>query len=270
MAEEFSERQMRGAQFRQVDLGEATFEQVTFANAEMRRVDLTGLTIRGAMVRDTEIRADVASLRLHGEVESLTVNGVEVAHLVEAELNRLHPERAKLRPTDAAGFREAWAIIEGLWAATVERAGELPPDLLHESVNGEWSFIETLRHLVFATDSWVRRVILGDPEPWHPLDLPWDEMPDTPGIPRDRAARPSLDEVKELRRDRMATMRHVLDDLTDEQLAATTEPVEGPGWPPAIGFPVKNVLEIILKEEWWHRQFAERDLALLTSGEHRG
>jgi DinB superfamily len=35
--------------------------------------------------------------------------------------------------------------------------------LLHESVGGEWSFIETLRHLVFATDSWIRRAILGDP-----------------------------------------------------------------------------------------------------------
>jgi hypothetical protein len=26
-----------------------------------------------------------------------------------------------------------------------------------------WSFIETLRHLVFATDSWIRRAMLGDP-----------------------------------------------------------------------------------------------------------
>ena len=32
----------------------------------------------------------------------------------------------------------------------------LPPDLLHERVDDEWSFIETLRHLVFATDAWVR------------------------------------------------------------------------------------------------------------------
>ena len=52
----------------------------------------------------------------------------------------------------------------------------MDPDLLHESVDGEWSFIETSRHLAFATDAWVRRVILGDPAPWDPLDLPWDEM----------------------------------------------------------------------------------------------
>ena len=94
-----------------------------------------------------------------------------------------------MRPTDPAGFREAWDVVERLWGETVERARRLDPELLHESVDGEWSFIETLRHLVFATDSWIRRAILGDPSPWDPLDLPWDEMADTPGrAPRPRRA----------------------------------------------------------------------------------
>jgi hypothetical protein len=48
----------------------------------------------------------------------------------------------------------------------------LPPDLLHERIDGEYSFIETLRHLVFATDAWVRHAILGYPEPYSPLGLP--------------------------------------------------------------------------------------------------
>ena len=56
-------------------------------------------------------------------------------------------------------------MVERLWDGTVARARRLDPDLLHESVDGEWSFIETLRHLVFATDSWIRRAILGDPAP---------------------------------------------------------------------------------------------------------
>jgi hypothetical protein len=68
----------------------------------------------------------------------------------------------------------------GKWLAS--RYG-VNPALLHESVDGEWSFIETLRHLAFAGDAWVRRGILGDPAPWHPLDLPWNEMPETPGSP---------------------------------------------------------------------------------------
>jgi hypothetical protein len=93
-----------------------------------------------------------------------------------------------------------------------------------------------------------------------PLDLPWDEMPDTPGIPRDRAARPSLDTVLALRRDRMAMVRQVIDGLTDESLACHTEPVGAPGWPPPRSFAVRECLLIVLTEEWEHRRYAERDL----------
>jgi len=147
----------------------------------------------------------------------------------------------------------------------VERAGRLDPSLRDESVDGEWSFIETLRHLVFATDAWIRRAILGDPSPWDPLDLPWDEMPDTPGVPRDRDVRPSLDQVLELRRDRMATVREVIDGLTDESLQSKTKPVEGRGWPEPRSYPVRECLLVILNEEWEHRLYAERDLDVLEA-----
>ncbi len=91
---------------------------------------------------------------------------------MEAELDRRCPGRAKMRPSDAAGYREAWDMLEPLWQQTVARARGLDPELLHRRVDGEWSFIETLRHLVFAADVWVNRAILGQPSPWDPLDLP--------------------------------------------------------------------------------------------------
>jgi hypothetical protein len=122
-----------------------------------------------------------------------------------------------------------------------------------------------LRHLVFASDAWIRRAILGDPAPWDPLDLPWDEIPDTAGVPRDREARPSLDAVLELRRDRMSTVRQVIDGLTDELLDGHTEPVEGPGWPESRSYPVRECVLIILNEEWEHRLYAERDLDALEA-----
>ena len=103
---------------------------------------------------------------------NLRINGVDVVPLVEAELDRRYPDRAKMRPADAAGFREAWDILERLWQQTVGRARRMAPELLHERVDGEWSFIETLRHLVFATDAWVNRAHPGEPSPWDPLDLP--------------------------------------------------------------------------------------------------
>ncbi len=255
MADEFSQRTFAGARFCNVDFAGATFEPVSLTGAVFNDVDLSGVKIRGALVRDVDIG---------GELKGLRINGIDVGPLIEAEPDRRYPERVKLRPADAAGFREAWEVIERLWAETVARAEKLEPALLHERVDDEWSFIETLRHLVFATDAWIRRGILGDPSPWDPLDLPWDQMPDTPGVPRDRDARPSLEEVLALRAERMGTVRRFVVDLTDEQLAGSTVPVPGPGWPPPESFPIKDVLGVILNEEWWHRQFAERDLNALT------
>ena len=242
--------------FRQ-DLTGATFERVYLRGASFTEVDFTGARLRNVLLADVEIS---------GDIEGVTVNGVDIGPLIEAELDRRHPERVKLRPTTADGFREAWPVVEDCWARTVERARRLEPELLHEQVAGEWSFIQTLRHLVFATDSWVRRALLGDPSPWDPLDLPWDSMPPTEGVPWDREARPSLDDVLALRADRMATVADVIASLTDEQLASTTEPVPGPGWPRAEAFPVSQVLTIVLNEEFWHHVYANRDLAALEAG----
>jgi hypothetical protein len=190
---DFTNENLAGSRFEDVYLTGARFHNVGLAGARFDLVDLTGVTIRGSALVNVDIS---------GEIENLRVNGVDVVPLVEAELNRRYPDRVKMRPADADGFREAWDILERLWPRTVQRARGLAPELLHERVDGEWSFIETLRHLVFATDAWVRRAILADPSPWDPLDLPFDEMPDEPSIPRDRGARPSLDQVLALRADR--------------------------------------------------------------------
>jgi DinB superfamily/Pentapeptide repeats (8 copies) len=251
---EFTNEDLRGSRLDRVDLTGADLRAVDLSHAQLRGVDFTGVTMTGV---------EMVNVRIEGEIQDLVINGVDVAPLVEAELDRRYPDRVKMRPTDPAGFRAAWDLVERLWDGTVARARTFPPELLHESVNGEWSFIETLRHLVYATDCWVRRAILGDPAPWDPLDLPWDEMPDTPGTPRDREARPSLDEVLGLRHDRMGTVREVVAGLTDESLAAHTDPVEGPGWPPPKSFPVSECLLVLLNEEWHHRLFAERDLDVL-------
>ena len=72
-----------------------------------------------------------------------------MAPLVNAELVRRYPDRARMRPTEPAGFRQAWDIVERLWDGTVAWARGMDLALLHESVDAEWSFIETLRHLVF-------------------------------------------------------------------------------------------------------------------------
>jgi DinB superfamily/Pentapeptide repeats (8 copies) len=210
---DFTYKNLSGARFEDVNLTGADFHGVDLTGARFRLVDLTRVTISGSALRDVDIS---------GQIDNVRINGVDVVPLVEAELDRRYPDRAKMRPVDAAGYREAWDVLERLWQQSVAQARRMDPELLHRRVNGEWSFIETLRHLVFATDLLVNRAILGQPSPWDPLDLPADERPDEPGIPRDRDARPPLDQVLALRADRMATVRDVLASLTDEQLAGMT------------------------------------------------
>jgi DinB superfamily len=84
-------------------------------------------------------------------------------------------------------------------------------------------------------------------------------------VPRDRDARPGLEEVLALRADRMATVRRVLADLTDDKLAAMTEPVAAPGYPESESFAVRRCLRAIVNEEWEHRLYAERDFDVLES-----
>ncbi|MEU4620520.1 DinB family protein [Actinoplanes sp. NPDC023801] len=241
--------------FENQDLSGAQLRMVSLRGARMHAVDLSGVKITDAWAVDVDIS---------GELRDVRLNGVDVMPLVEAELDRIHPQRPKMRPVDAAGYREAWRILEELWAATITRASALDEELLHERVDGEWSFIETLRHLNFGTAAWALRAVLGEPAPWHRTDLPHDEMPELPGLPRDRSMRPSLAEVLAVRAGRVARFRELLAGLTDEQLQSTTTPVTEPGYPEPDSYAVTRCLGAVINEHWGHRLYAERDLDVLT------
>lgn len=238
---------------------------------EFREQDIIGahfehMNIRGTLFNSVRMRGvELLDIEISGELDNVVVNGVDIGPLVEAELDRRMPLRVKMRPVDSDGFREAWTILEQLWESTVTRARALPGAALHESVDDEWSFIQTLRHLNFAGAAWVERMVRGNAWPWHPLDLPWDEAPGWDGIPWDREARPTLDEVLAIHRERQASIRQVMGSLTDEQLASDVTRAE-PGWPRLENFPVQECLRIVLNEEWEHRLYAERDLAVLEKG----
>lgn len=263
----FREQDLTGAQFERVSLRKGSFQEVYFNDATFHLVDLSGAQIRAAYLNDCRMRAiELTNVQIDGELNNVVVNGVDIGPLIDAELNRRMPERAKMHPDDADGFREAWTILQGLWDETLTRAKTFPDEALHASVDDEWSFIQTLRHLNFASAGWVARMILGISSPWHPLDLPWDEAPGWEGIPWDREALPTLDEVLALRRERQAMVSQVMEALTDEQLAGEVTRTE-PGWPLEENFPVKECLRIVLNEEWEHRQYAERDLTALENGE---
>ncbi|MEI2778616.1 MAG: DinB family protein [Tetrasphaera sp.] len=262
---ELANKHLDGSTFTRVSLKEARFEDVYLTDAHFHDIDFSRARIRAARLDDVTMRGVIATrLELYGEFEELLVNGVNVLPLVEAELDARMPERTKMRPSDPEGFREAFAIVERLWGEAVERARGLAPEHLHESVDGEWSFVETLRHLNFAYAVWIDGTIRGIADPWHPLDLPWDQAPTIEGVPRDREVRPSMDEVVAQRDRHRATVGEVLDGLTPERLAETVESAVpfNADWGP---YDVAKCLTIVLNEEWEHRLYAERDLAAIDN-----
>ena len=244
------------------------FHHVDLSGSTIRDANLSGMDIRGSYAEGLRMRGTVlVDCHIDGEVIGLTVNGIDVSAYVESELDRIDPRRRQVRnPQTLEEFSAAFDLVESLWAETVARARTFTSDQLHERVDEEFSFIETLRHLVFATDCWVGRGILRQPAPWHPLSLPWEEAEGLPGVPCDRAARPSLDEVLEIRADRFAGVRRVLADLTPARLDEPIQPPESPGYVGADQHdPIGDALRTVLNEEWHHRLFAERDLTKLSS-----
>jgi uncharacterized damage-inducible protein DinB len=167
------------------------------------------------------------------------------------------------QPEDADGFRSAWAQAQQRWTETIAKAETLDEELLHERVNGEWSCVQTLRHLLFVTDSWVRRGVLGERDPWHRLDLPPTGMTRVAGL-ADADERAELAQVLALRKERTRTVDAVMEALTDPGLDEERRCIGG-GHPKARLWAVRRCLGAVINEEWRHRDYAERDLARLTA-----
>lgn len=231
----------------------ARIEDADFSHARLHAPNFEGAKITDAYFYGADISGDLEGLRL---------NGVEVGPLVMAELERLFPERVKLRAEDPAGLAAAWAMIEDTWSATVARAKTLPGPALFVRVDDEWSFVETLRHLILATDCWLRRMVKGMERPYHRWGLAgsWAADPASWGI--DPGANPSLDEVLEVRRERMDEVDRTIAALTPDELERVCVPPEGPGYPNRP-HSVRECLHVILNEEWEHNRYAVRDLESL-------
>jgi hypothetical protein len=238
---------------------------------DFRGVAFTGSDFTGATFRDCDLRKVKISdcwltdVKVDGLVGNFIVNGVDVTAFVNAELDRQFPERARVREMRTAGdYRAMWDTIETLWADTVSRAMRLPEPSLRQQVDDEWSFVETMRHLVFATDAWAGRAIAGEPAPYHPLGLPASGFPaaDSMALGLDLGAQPPLSKVMEVRRGRMAQVRGIVDGLTDADLDRVCPRRPSPVHPEETRT-VGTCLRVIMKEECEHRRYVVRDLTVL-------
>jgi hypothetical protein len=93
------------------------------------------------------------------------------------------------------------------------------------------------------------------------------------GMPPEAAAKlgldvdaiPTLDEVLAPRLARMATMRRVVDGLTDAELDRVCRRKPADPYPDQE-YVVRRSLTVVLKEEAEHHRYAVRDLAVLEAG----
>ncbi len=234
---------LRGSEFIGVDLRGARFAEADLSGVVMRGVNAEGVDI------DDPLLCDGGSF--------LRVNGVDVIPFVEAELNRRFPGRAARRAEDPDGLRAAWSALERAWSATLARVAEMSAGTVDVPVGGEWSFAQTLRHLVLATDMWLGRAVLQIEQPFHPIGLLYAgagedgfDMSIFTTVP------PSYAEVLEVRAARVAMVRDFLATITPEVL---TEPRKDP-YDPGRPETVRSCLHVVLRDEWEHLRYAVRDL----------
>ena len=248
---------MRDARFERVDLTGSRFHLVELNDVWIRQADLHRVRMRGVELLDVEI---------DGELQNVVVNGVDVGPLIEAEMARQDPDYAKMKPTTADGFREAWDILERRWAETVERARPARPGAPARA--GRRRVVvhrdpapPLLRHRRLGQPGLPRRprpLVAARPALRH-RSATWS------GTTTRTSAR-SLDEVLTLARRPAGdgTPRPRRPDRHRPRRARPT-PVEGEGWPPPDSYSVAEALSIVVNEEWHHRRFAERDLGVLEA-----
>jgi hypothetical protein len=239
-----------------------------FRGASFTGADFTGANFRDCDLRQTKITDSwLIDVSVSGLIGNFVVNDVDVTEFVEGELDRRHPERVQLREMRTADdYRAMWDTIGRLWSQTVTRAGKLPESALQQRVDDEWSFVETLRHLVFATDKWAGHMILNKPTPYHALGLPQPGLStaDAADLGVDLDVRPSLAEVMEVRDTRMAMVRGIVEGLTDDGLERVCPRLPAPGYPQEARS-VGLCLGVVMKEECEHRRYAIRDLVVLEA-----
>lgn len=234
---------LEGAEFVDVNARGARFTRSDLSKAVMRAVEING--------------ADIDAPWLLEPDNVLLVNGVNVVPLVDAELDRRFPGRSQRKAATPAALRDAWASLEQTWAATLDRVRAMPDGTTDRSVDGEWSFAQTLRHLVMATDTWLGRAIKGVEQPYHPIGQPNIEY-ETDGNDMTVFAtiQPGYDEVLAVRAERMTMVRDYLTHVTEDDLTSTRPNPWAPQYPETV----LSCLHTILEEEWEHHRYAVRDL----------
>ena len=217
-----------------------------------------GVDLRRSMFRDTDLNGSrffhvsMSEVSVDGVIEGLVINGVDVTNFVNTN-DRWFPLRTQLSPPDDEGIRTAWSSIASEWEKLYAHAAALPAEVQLLSVNGEWSFRDTLRHMVFVHDKWFNWPFLGK-RTFDAIGLPntGSQGREWPGL--DLASEPSFDNVLAWRRMQVESFGCYLDGLALKQLPNESDIAENGVVPTVMCF------HAILEEEFEHLRYAWRDI----------
>ena len=232
--------------FERQDLSGAVFWGVKMAEARFRDTDFDKTSFFHTYWRNVEI---------DGEIHGLVVNGVDVTEFVNGN-DRWYPLRYQLSPSDAAGIRASWSELHDEWSRLLALVAQATPSVAEKSVNGEWSLLDTLRHLLFVMDKWFTLPILGGRN-FDPWGLPNTESQGTewPGL--GRMANPDFETVVRAREEQRNRFAAYIQTLDVDTLPTSVDVLENGAVPALMCF------HVVLEEEFEHLRYMIRDLERL-------
>lgn len=210
MGQTFENASLKGSLFCTSDLTESRFDRTWLPGTVFSHCKMWGITLR---------RCDIGGL---------TIDGVRVDTLLEAELDRLDPRRVRVRIADThdvAEVKRGMAELVKVRGAFCERMRSVPREQL-AAVAGDWhwSAIQHMRHLVFGEELSTDRWMLQSDEPYSRLGLLPDWLVGKPGY-EDVGTDPTEDVeavIAAWQRVQARTQK-VLDGLTEDMLRASME-----------------------------------------------
>jgi DinB superfamily/Pentapeptide repeats (8 copies) len=233
VGEEFEDRDLSDSVFWGVDLRKSLFRDADLSHSRFFHVSMSEVSVDGV-------------------IDRLVVNGVDVTNFVNTN-DRWYPLRNELSPADEVGVRSTWSRLMAEWEKLYAHVDDLSESVLMQSVNGEWSFRDTLRHMLFVHDKWFNWP-LGNQRTFSPIGLPntGSQGGAWPGL--DLASNPTYAETLIERRAQTQSFSKFVDNLNLAELPDTSAVLENGDMPTIM------CVHAILEEEFEHLRYAWRDI----------
>ncbi len=271
-SEVFEHKEMQGSVFKEVNLNNSRFDLTSITGAAFNMVNMpdsvfsnTSLNnsvfkcsnLENAVIAETFLRNMKISFCLY---DGLTIDGIEVLPLVEAEKDRLDPERIRLRiknPFDPDEVKKVMHHLDEVRDGFYAFLRSTPHELLIKKPKGidRWSALEHVRHLVFAEDLYLNHRLLNNNIPYNPIGMIPDFLKNDPSF-NEVGSKPTeyLDEVLSAWSCIHAEMTKYILKITQELLKRELD--MNPGGPQKVT--VGYIIQMLPPHDLLHIRMAEK------------